>query len=302
MRVSDHLEKLAAADRWNYAANPHESATEPAAWAALALAMHRHPAVKRSARWLAKCQQKNGSVGASQTQSTPRWPTSLATLAWAFADQQSKTDQFQTNIQLATQWSLNDYGRTGPRSGQAGHDTTLAGWSWAADTHSWLEPTCFFVRALTALGYADHPRVKVGVQMIADRLLPEGGCNYGNTFVLGQQLLPHLQPSGIAMWAIAEHQVSDSRIEQTLEYLERSVADNLVTPNSLSFALLGLTAFNRRPQNADQLVADHFRRLESKSNPGTYHQSLLLLAALRQPFSLSSLAVQAQTAYAEALQ
>lgn len=290
MRVTEHLEKLAAASRWSYPANPHESAAEPAAWATLALAMHGRTEATRPARWLAKQQQANGSVGASGSQSTPRWPTSLAILAWQSVGKQQKTNEFKHLIQAAIGWAIKDYGRTGPKSRQAGHDTTLAGWSWAADTHSWLEPTCFFVRALTSLGYADHPRVRVGLRMIVDRLLPNGGCNYGNTFVLGQQLLPHVQPSGIALWAIAGNQVNDPRIERTLEYLESAVTDDLATPCSLAFALLGLTAFERRPQDADTLIANHLNRLTSKELPGTYYQSLLLLAALEHPFSLTKLA------------
>lgn len=300
MRVKEHLEQLAAADRWNYAANPHESCGEPASWAAMALALHEHPEALHPARWLAKQQQANGSVGASSSQMNPRWPTSLAMLAWQCVGQQQKNGDFQRQIQAAARWALNDFGRTGPNSGQAGHDTTLAGWSWAADTHSWLEPTCFFVKALTLLGYADHPRVQIGVRMIVDRLLPEGGCNYGNTFVLGQQLLPHLQPSGIALWAIAEHQVGDPRIQQTIGYLERSVADDLVTPASHAFALLGLTAFNRRPRNADKLVAHHLDQMTSQGLPGTHDQALLLLAALKRPFSLAEPAIPTEVQTAEA--
>ena len=44
-------------------------------------------------------------------------------------------------------------------------------------------------------GLPPHPRNWRNAQaMLIDRLLAGGGCNYGNTVVLGQELRPHVQP------------------------------------------------------------------------------------------------------------
>jgi len=48
-----------------------------------------------------------------------------------------------------------------------------------------------------------HPRADEAVQLMLDRILPGGGCNYGNTIVLDQLLRPHIQPTGIVLLALA---------------------------------------------------------------------------------------------------
>lgn len=275
--VQNHLQRLAAATRWAYGAAAQSSA-EPAAWAALALAAHGlTDAALGPARWLASIQQPSGAVGVSAAQDEPRWPTGLAMLAWSAVDRLGGTSAFKGNIQRAAAWSLEARGETGPRSPMIGHDTTLVGWSWAADTHSWLEPTSFFTMGLTAAGYGSHPRTVEGRRLVLDRLLPAGGANYGNTIVLGQQLLPHVQPSGVAMLALAGQSANDSRIERTLSFLEACAAAE-TAPASLSFACLGLAAHRRRPPAADGWLDAAFLR-DAETPLAEYERALLLLAA-----------------------
>ena len=175
-------------------------------------------AARRAADWLVEQQAKNGAVGVTSTQATPCWPTSLAILLWqAIGDR----DQYGEPIGRAVDWTLHEQGETHEQRPYVGHDTTLVGWSWAAHTHSWLEPTAMFVLALKAVGQSQHPRTREAVRLLVDRLLPHGGCNYGNTIVLGQELLPHVQPTGIVMMALADEQITDPRIELSLKYLEQ---------------------------------------------------------------------------------
>lgn len=246
---------------------------EPTAWAAMALAgAGRNDAAVRAAEWLATLQQRDGAVPVCQGQDGPHWTTSLALLAWSHVDAQ----RFEAPSERAAQWLLATKGKTNPQSRHIGHNTMLVGWSWAADTHSWLEPTAFATMALTAAGYRNHPRTREAVQILVDRLLPEGGCNYGNTQVLGQTLLPHLQPSGIVMWALASEQPSDPRIDRTLLYLQRELPRPTGSA-SLAYALLALAAWNRRPQAAASLID------ASLQPPGThrscYQLALLILAS-----------------------
>ena len=98
---------------------------------------------------------------------------------------------------------------------ELGHDSSLIGWPWVEGTHSWIEPTAWAVLALKAVGLRQHPRTREAVRLLVDRLLPEGGCNFGNTYVLGQQLLPHLQSSGICLLALAGEKIDDPRIDRT---------------------------------------------------------------------------------------
>src|SRR5207302_5660581 len=125
-------------------------------------------------------------------------PTSLAVLAALAMPQNPLLD-----VERAVKWILETRGEALPQTPEMGHNTTLVGWPWVEDTHSWIEPTAMHVLALKAAGRGDHPRTREAVRLLIDRLLVGGGCNYGNTVVMDQGLRPHLQPTGLAMLALA---------------------------------------------------------------------------------------------------
>jgi hypothetical protein len=267
----DHLRKL---DRCGYAANGAWAA-EPTALAVLALQAHQEPtAALRFADQLAAAQLSNGSVTTTGEQDSPAWTTSLAILAWLAAKEQ----KFQPHITLAIEWSLDNHGKPAPKNPQIGHDSTLLGWSWAANTHSWMEPTCMFVIALKAAGLGDHVRVREGVRVVVDRLLPTGGSNFGSTVVLGQPTLPQVESTGLAMLAIAGEAIADPRVEKSLQYLEQSIGPRTTTA-SLCYGLMGLTAYNRRPENADTLLAAALER-ELTRGASAFKLALISLASL----------------------
>jgi hypothetical protein len=256
-------------------------ASEPTALAGLALLAHgREEAAGRAARWLADEQSRNGSVGVAPSRPTPCWPTALAMLLWHSVDRRATATQFRDPLRKATEWTLADHGKAAPRSTQFGHDSTLIGWSWAPDTHSWLEPTALFVLALKAVGHAQHPRTREGVRLLLDRQLPSGGCNYGNTIVLGQELLPHVEPTGVAMLALAGEADANSRIERSLAYLQRELCGETATA-SLGYGLLGLAAHRRVPPARDAWLRSAYERLP-ENDPSPFKLALVALAAAAQ--------------------
>lgn len=268
------LERLVAQLPCGYHAGG-PAASEPTAFAGLALAAHGRGAVaERAADWLAQIQRLDGSVGVTESDTRPKWPTSLAILTWLAAG-----SGFQRNIESAVRWALAAKGSTGPRKPHIGHDTTLVGWSWAENTHSWLEPTALFVLALKRAGQIQHDRCREAVRLLIDRLLPQGGANYGNTIVLGQQLLAHVQPTGLAMLALAGETTSDPRIEKSLQYLGRELGPDTPTA-SLAFGVLGLAAHNRQPTGAVNWLESAYQR-EMHREPSPYKLALLALAAAK---------------------
>ncbi len=221
--LDELLDRLASLIPCGYhAAGPASS--EPTALAALALiALGRDDASRNALDWLAQLQNADGSVGPTATQSTPGWPTGLVVLsakAWKTAMAHgshrnlpsSATLKFDINRAVA--WILQTRGEALPRAPEMGHDTTLVGWPWVEETHSWLEPTAMQVLALKAVGQGNHPRTREAIRLLIDRLLPDGGCNYGNTVVMDQVLRPHLQPTGLAMLALAGESNFDGRINK----------------------------------------------------------------------------------------
>jgi hypothetical protein len=267
------IERLAAAVPGGYFALG-EAASEPTALAGLALHAHGLEAsAQLAADWLAERQEPDGSVGVTALRPAPRWPTSLAILLWQAL---SNAERFGRAIARAVDWALNDRGETHAQRPFVGHDSTLVGWSWAANTHSWLEPTAMFLLALKAVGQAQHARTREAVQLLVDRLLPTGGCNYGNTFVLGQQLLPHVEPTGLVLMALGDEQIADPRIERSLQYLERELSADTTTA-SLCYGLLGLAAHDRRIANQGNLLETAYRRTVHR-DASPYKLALIALA------------------------
>jgi hypothetical protein len=252
-----------------------EIASEPTALGGLALlAIGKREAASNAAQWLAEHQDANGSVGVTSSQSTPGWTTSLAILLW---QAMSEPPKYGGPLERAVAWSLNEHGKREEQRDFIGHDTTLLGWSWAANTHSWAEPTAMFVLALKAVGQSNHPRTREAVRLLVNRLLPHGGCNYGNTFVLGQELMPHVQPTGIVMMALAGENVDDPRLEKSLAYLKENLSAETTTA-SLTYGLLGLAAHRRAPTDRFAWLESSYNRVDTRG-ASPYKIALLALAA-----------------------
>jgi hypothetical protein len=255
-----------------------EPACEPTALAGLALCSHgAMDAARTAARWLADRQSRSGSIGVTVERPTPCWPTALAMMLWHFVDRDESRPAFADNLRRALNWTLHEHGQPAPRKPYFGHDSTIVGWSWAANTHSWIEPTAMFVRALKTIGQGQHARTRDGVKLLLDRLLPTGGCNYGNTIVLGQALLPHVQPTGLAMWALAGESKDDLQIERSLTYLEREASPKLATA-SLCYGLLALDAHGRQLPTRENLLCQAFDRIIGRGG-SPYALALLGMAS-----------------------
>jgi hypothetical protein len=232
--------------------------------------------------WLATNLNNDGSLGITLSQSDPHWPTGWAVLAWRGADAAATAKEqkslFTANIERAVAWILSVEGHSLPQAEYTGHDTSLRGWPWVEGTHSWIEPTAIDLLALRATDHGDHPRAREAVRLIVDRLLSHGGCNYGNTTVLGQELVPHLEPTGLAMIALAGEVDPLGRIERSLAYLADTISPR-TTAASLSYALLGLAAHKRMPAGIEpRLAAAAAQTLRRGASPPRL--ALLALAAL----------------------
>ncbi len=253
-------------------------ATEPTSLAALALLVHgRSDAARPALDWLAKLQGDDGSVGVREGEATPGWPTSLAVIAW----KSIASDQFSGRVERAAGWIVSARGETTPRAPEFGHDTEIAGWSYAEATHSWIEPTSLHVLALKAAGRGTHERTRDGVRMLIDRQLPTGGCNYGNTLVLGQMLRPHVQPTGIALLALAGEDDPSGRVSTSVKWLRQAIGPR-TTAASLSWALLALRMHGELPDRADDWLAASYRRVMDHDR-SPHKLALLALAAKGWP-------------------
>ena len=270
--LDDVLDALAREPICGYAADA-APASEPTALAALALhASGRGEAAGQAIDFLARLQAENGSVGVREGEPTPAWPTSLAVIAWRTID----PHRFERESAAGVRWVLEARGETLPRAPQFGHDTEIAAWSYAENTHSWVEPTAFAVAALKKAGLSQHERTRDGVRMLVDRMLPGGGCNYGNTYVLGQLLRSHVQPTGIALLALAGEQ--DDRIAKSVAWLRRSLGPE-TTASSLAWGLIGLAAHGVTMPSAGNWLSLAYERVMRRDR--SPHKLALLALAVK---------------------
>jgi hypothetical protein len=252
-----------------------QPACEPAAIAALALAQNgRLDAAREAAVFLAETQAEDGSVGIRPGEPEPGWPTSLAVIAW-----NAVGNDFQSNIDRGVAWLVSVQGSKLDQSEVFGHDMQLVGWAWVQGTHSWLEPTALAVLGLKAAGQSSHARTREAIRLLLDRQLPGGGCNYGNTIVLGQKLRPHVQPSGMALLALAGEQDKGGRIAKSIAWLRRSIGPE-TTAASLAWAILGLKAHGAAPPQAVEWLAKVAGTLRV---PSSFSLALLALASKGWP-------------------
>ena len=278
--VAGALANLAARQAWGYSPQGNGGASEPAAIAALALAVWGEDP-RRPADWLLEHQSGSGAVGVLGGDGQPGWTTSWAILAWRGAVHTvgESTEQGARWLRAATKgldWLTQAKGEIVEQHNTAKHDATLVGWSWVEGTHTWCEPTALAVLAFRAMGKGAHPRAKEGTAVLIDRLLPAGGANYGNTMVLGQWLRPHVQPTGLVLWALGHQASSDASVKSAVDYLTREAAREEAAA-SLSYAALGLASQGRTPGYLPERIAAR-GSLRSAEKESAYTLGLLLLA------------------------
>lgn len=256
--------------------------TEPTALAAVALAAGgRFEPAREAADWLAALQQSDGAVGVRPGEEEPKWPTSLALMAWRATDRVERRTRFADRRRRAVDWLLETKSRPLPRDPDLGHDPTLLGWSWAEGTHAWVEPTAFSLLALRDEAHASHPRVVEATRLLWNRQLPDGGWNYGNTKVLGSELRPHVQPTGIALTALSQSRDMRVRASRSIGFLHRALEPQMSLV-SLAWGVIGLAATGEPLETAASWLGIQ-AQLPSNEN-STHRLALLTLAVLDAPF------------------
>ncbi len=246
--------------------------SDATAWAIMTLSASGADAdiLIRARTRLAKDQYEDGRIPIGPESPDATWPTSLAVLAW------HGSPLHQEALSRAVSFLLRSSGRHWKGTAQAavGHDTALRGWPWVDDTHSWVEPTALAISALKAAGLSRHPRVHEGVRLLADRQLPGGGWNYGNTRVFGREQLPSPECTGAALQALAGL-LPRRQVERSLAYLHAR-AEQLRTPIGLGWSLSGLSAWDELPREAEAWVRASLDR-ETRYGGGYDTTSLCLL-------------------------
>ena len=95
---------------------------------------------------------------------------------------------------------------------QVRFNPTKYGWAWVPDTVSWVVPTSMALISLERAksqglirGNELQKRLRLGVEMLLDRVCPGGGWNAGNAVVYGVPLSPHIDATAITLAALRFH-------------------------------------------------------------------------------------------------
>ena len=258
--------------------------SDATAWAVIALSAFQvaWEQCDRGRAYLISQQAEDGHISISLDHAQASWPTPLALMAWA------RSSHAQQARDSAKQFLLHFSGLHFERLGDSvmGHDTSIVGWPWIADTHSWVIPTSMAITALQNGGIDQHERISEGILMLLDRQLPHGGWNSGNTVVFGKELLPLPECTGIALQALAGNTERHS-IQKSLDYLLEELS-RLRTPISLGWTLLGLGAWGLKPTDTDELVMASLR-LQERHGPYSLPSLAILLCAAQASQGLDSI-------------
>lgn len=269
---------------WGYRARG-ASAAEPTAWACAALLggnVTDQAEANRGLAWLASIQKPNGAVPIGAEHDGPDWCTPLALIAWSLAARRD-ADRFADSRRRATDFLLTSGGEPVESNPKVfGHDTSLVGWSWVSGTHSWVEPTSIAVLALKMAGERDQRRTREGVRLLVDRVLPDGGWNYGNTRLFGRVLRPFPETTGLALAALADEEDCGA-IERSVDWLTRQLP-RIRAPLSVAWGAIALTRLGRRGPDVDEWVS---RGVDTalKNDAFTTHDALLMIASRSESFA-----------------
>jgi hypothetical protein len=294
---SDQQQKRLIAQPLVGYANGEPATAEPVAFAAItACAYDLKAPAETACRRLLEAQNANGSISVRLNDEGPYWPTSLASIAWRQFErvwpQEAGSwcsDAYRRGIDFLTSFG----GQKIDADDIFGHNTQLVGWPWVDGTHSWLEPTAMALLAMRHCGFAKHARAVEAAELLLDRQLPSGGANYGNTYVLGQKLRPHVMPSAMCTVALHRFTPQPKSHQATIDYL-RSEIHRPIAAISLAWAIHALTSAsidNEDPSGLDfrAPLRSAIERLQvTGDNP--HRQNMLLLSANAEKSPLLDLA------------
>ena len=159
-------------------------------------------------------------------------------------------------------------------------DGSLQAWPWIAGTFSWVEPTAWCLLALkrwtaVAAGAIDKGRVDVAERLIVDRCCRDGGWNYGNADVMGQQLKPFVPTTAVALLAMQDRP-TEQVVQRSRQYLE-SHATAERSGVALALAALAVKAFRL---NADSVLGALRDQVPTILEVGNHYSAALALLAL----------------------
>jgi squalene cyclase len=266
---------------WGFTAS-QQAATEATCLALLALSGGTK-ATAMAIEFLAKSQLYNGGWASFQGDTEASWATALA-LSTAII-----TNSLSAGGERALRWLLAERGKEGHwfwrwkfkiADRNVRFDPDKYGWPWSPGTCSWVVPTAFSVIATKQFTTCSRTRlsenrIRLGVEMLLDRVCADGGWNAGNSVVYGVPLGPHVEATAIALLALQDEPRGEV-IEHSLQWLRRQ-APTVESASSLAWCILSLFVYQEPIQELKNRLATMVKDGAEVRNNATLATALLAL-------------------------
>ena len=158
-------------------------------------------------------------------------------------------------------------------------DNSIQAWPWVDGTASWVEPTAWCLLLLKRVRFQSlspeaHERIRVGEQLLFDRVCHDGGWNYGNPEVYGQKLWPYVPTTAVALLAMRDHR-NHSVVTRSLDQLQKDVASERSVV-AVALTIICLRAYGVATKTLEQAVVE----LSAQADPGNLLGIAMMLYAL----------------------
>ena len=279
---------------WSYRRSLQTS-VETTALAAMALRGHgRENAARSGILELLRLQRHDGSWPAFRGDSEGSWTTALALSAL------NQTGDFADAREKALHWLLAERGKEGhwlwrwkfkTTDRHVRFDPDKYGWPWSPGGGSWVIPTALSVIAIKQCTVCNHSveaekRIRLGIEMLLDRVCVDGGWNSGNSVVYGVAMQPHVEATAIALLAL-QNEPHGKVIETSLGWLRQKAA-TIESVSSLAWSILSLFLYQEPVEELKRKLAGIVEDGREIHNNATLATALLALRCgeMIHPFSV----------------
>lgn len=267
---------------WSFFGSPQMS-LEATCLAAFSLLDERPMASPQIIRPLLQAQLSNGSWPSFIGDGESSWTTALAICALNSVNDSSGARE------RGQSWLLKTKGREGNwfwrwkfklADRAVRFDPDLYGWPWLPDSASWVIPTAFSVIALkqfTACNRteATERRIRLGVDMLLDRVCVGGGWNSGNSVVYAAALPAHIEATAIALLALQDEKRTPA-IQASLGWLKQR-STGIESAESLAWCILALFVYQEPIEHLRARLATLITDGRETRNNATLATTLLAL-------------------------
>lgn len=271
-----------------------QASIEVSCLSSLALARDAAGSASRGIGFLLNSQRRGGEWPSFEGDQEGSWTTALALCCLNAMNDPSSARQ------KAYEWLLEQRGREGhwlwrwkfknaDRNVQFNPDRY--GWPWVPGANSWIIPTGFSVIGLKQFtvcnpSEASKTRLRLGVEMILDRVCPGGGWNEGNSVVYGVPLRPHADATAIALLALQDEERT-SAVHAGLNWLKNESA-TIDSVESLAWCILTLFVYQERIEHLKSRLSAIVGNGSNIRNNATLATALLALQCgeMVHPFAM----------------